>query len=295
MAKVIIISDSTCDLNNLVKERNVELLPLKVCFNEKMYKDVVEITTPEMFTKIEETNVMPKTAAATIDEFVTLFTEKVGKEGNDVIFTGIGGALSSTLQNAIIAKNELDEEVAKHVYILDSANLSTGIGLTVLKMCDLRDKGLSAQEIVEQAEKIVPCVRAQFAVKTLDYLHKGGRCSGTTKIIGTLLRIRPILRVFQGKINVADKIFGIRFEKALDFQIQDVLNNLKHIDPEYLFVTHSETDEDAKYVLDNLPVEIKKHFKNIYVTKAGCVISAHCGKGTLGLLYIKDQPLVDDK
>ena len=295
MAKVIIISDSTCDLNNLAKERNVEILPLKVCFNEEMYKDVVEITTPEMFKKVEETNVMPKTAAATIDEFVNLFNEKVGKEGNDVIFTGIGGSLSSTLQNAIIAKNELDDEVASHVYVIDSGNLSTGIGLTVLKMCDLRDKGLSAKEIIEEAEKIVPCVRAQFAVKTLDYLHKGGRCSGTTKIFGTLLRIRPILRVFQGKINVAEKIFGIRFEKALDFQIQDVVNNLKHIDPEYLFITHSESDADAQYVLNALPEEVKKHFKNIYVTKAGCVVSAHCGQGTLGLLYIKDQPLVDDK
>ena len=295
MAKVIIISDSTCDLNNLIKERGVEILPLKVCFGEKMYKDQVELSTAEMFKKVEETNTLPKTAAATIDEFVELFTKFVGKEGNDVIFTGIGGALSSTLQNAVIAKNELDDEIANHVYILDSGNLSTGIGLTVLKMCDLRDKGYSAAQIVEEAEKIVPCVRAQFAVKNLEFLHKGGRCSGTAKVFGTLLRIRPILRVFQGKIALSEKIFGIRFEKALDFQIQDVVNNLSHIDPEYLFVTHSEADAEAQYVLDNLPSEVKNHFKNIYVTKAGCVISAHCGKGTLGLLYIKDQPLVDDK
>ena len=295
MAKVIIISDSTCDLNNLIKERDVVVLPLKVCFGENMYKDQVELSTIEMFKKVEETNTLPKTAAATIDEFVELFTKYVGKEGNDVIFTGIGGALSSTLQNAVIAKNELDDEIASHVYILDSGNLSTGIGLTVLKMCDLRDKGYSASQIVEAAEKIVPCVRAQFAVKNLEFLHKGGRCSGTAKVFGTLLRIRPILRVFQGKIALSEKIFGIRFEKALDFQIQDVVKNLSHIDPEYLFITHSEADEEAKYVLDNLPNEVKNHFKNIYVTKAGCVISAHCGKGTLGLLYIKDQPLVDDK
>ena len=162
-------------------------------------------------------------------------------------------------------------------------------------MADLRDQGLSAKEIVEQASKIVPCVRAQFAVKTLDYLHKGGRCSGTAKLFGTLLRIRPILRVFEGKINVSEKIFGIRFEKALDFQIQDVVNNLAHIDPEYLFITHVESDADANFVLEHLPEQVKKHFKNIYVTKAGCVVSAHCGQGTLGLLYIKDQPLVDDK
>ena len=295
MSKVIIISDSTCDLNNLIKERNIEVLPLKVCFNENMYKDQAELTTAEMFKKISETNIMPKTAAATIDEFVELFTKYVGEERNDVIFAGIGGALSSSLQNALIAKNELDEEIASHVYILDSGNLSTGIGLTLLKMADLRDQGLSAKEIYEKAMEIVPCVRAQFAVKTLDYLHKGGRCSGTAKIFGTLLRIRPILRVFQGKIAVSEKIFGIRFEKALDFQIQDVVNNLAHIDPEYLFITHAEADTEAQYVLEHLPEAVKKHFKNIYVTKAGCVISAHCGQGTLGLLYIKDQPLVDDK
>ena len=295
MPKTIIIADSTCDLNNLLKERNVEVLPLKVCFNENMYKDQVEITTAQMFKKVEELNMLPKTAAATIDEFVELFTRCVGKEGNDVIFTGIGSQLSSTCQNAIIAKNELDDEIASHVYIVDSGNLSTGIGLLVLKMCDLRDQGLSAKEIAEKAQEIVPCVRAQFAVKNLEYLHKGGRCSGTTKIFGTLLRIRPILRVFEGKIALSEKIFGIRFEKALDFQIQDVVNNLAHIDPEYLFITHAESDADANYVLANLPDEVKKHFKNIYVTKAGCVVSAHCGQGTLGILYIKDQPLVDDK
>ena len=108
MSKVIIVSDSTCDLNNLIKERNIELLPLKVCFNENMYKDQVEITPAELFKKVSETNILPKTAAATIDEFVTLFTNLVGEERNDVIFTGIGGCLSSTLQNAMIARNELD-------------------------------------------------------------------------------------------------------------------------------------------------------------------------------------------
>ena len=162
-------------------------------------------------------------------------------------------------------------------------------------MCDLRDQGLSGAQIQEEAEKIVPCVRAQFAVKELEFLHKGGRCSGTIKFFGTLLRIRLILRIFKGKIVVSDKLMTRRFEKALDYQINDILSNIDNVDTDYLFVTHSEGDEEADYVLEHLPEEVKSRFKNIYVTKAGCVISTHCGQGTLGILYIKKEPLVDDK
>ena len=85
------------------------------------------------------------------------------------------------------------------------------------------------------------------------------------------------------------------FEKALDYQINDILSNIDNVDTDYLFVTHSEGDEEANYVLEHLPEEVKSRFKNIYVTKAGCVISSHCGQGTLGILYIKKEPLVDDK
>ena len=85
MAKVIIISDSTCDLNNLIKERDIVTLPLKVCFGENMYKDHVELSTAEMFKKVEETNTLPKTAAATIDEFVNLFNEKVLLAHSDLV------------------------------------------------------------------------------------------------------------------------------------------------------------------------------------------------------------------
>ena len=296
MSTIKIICDSTCDLSKeILKDRNIETFPLKVCFGEDMYLDQIDITTAEMYKKVEETGTLPKTAAATIDEFVELFKKYIGEEGNDIIVTGIGSQLSSTFQNAMIAKNELDDELASHVYLVDSGNLSTGTGLLVLKMCDMRDKGLSAKEIQEEAERIVPCVRAQFSVKDLTFLHKGGRCSGTAKLFGTLLSIRPILRVFGGKIIASEKIIARRYEKALNFQIEDLKNNINNADLEHLFITHSGADEEAKYIFENIPEEIKAKFKNIYITKAVCVVSAHCGKGTIGILYIKKEPLKDDK
>ena len=296
MSTIKIVCDSTCDLSQeIIQERNIETFPLKVCFGEDMYLDQVNLTADQMYKKVEETGTLPKTAAATIEEFVELFTRLVGEDGNDVICTGIGSQLSSTFQNAMIAINELNDELASHVYLVDSGNLSTGIGLLVLKMCDMRDKGLTAKEIQEEAERIVPCVRAQFSVKDLTYLHKGGRCSGTAKLFGTLLSVRPILRVFDGKIIASEKIFARRYEKALNFQIEDLKNNINNVDFEYLFITHSKADAEADYILENIPAEIKAKFKHIYITKAGCVISAHCGQGTIGILYIKKEPLKDDK
>ena len=296
MSAIKIVCDSTCDLSQeIIQERNIETFPLKVCFGEDMYLDQVNLTADQMYKKVEETGALPKTAAATIEEFVELFTRLIGEDGNDVICTGIGSQLSSTFQNAMIAINELNDELASHVYLVDSGNLSTGIGLLVLKMCDMRDKGLTAKEIQEEAERIVPCVRAQFSVKDLTYLHKGGRCSGTAKLFGTLLSIRPILRVFGGKIIASEKIIARRYEKALNFQIEDLKNNIDNVDFEYLFITHSEADAEADYILENIPAEIKAKFKHVYTTKAGCVVSAHCGQGTIGILYIKKEPLKDDK
>ena len=294
MRNVIIMSDSTCDLSkDIIEKRNIYTIPLKVCFEEEVYLDQVNITSTELYKKVEEKGMLPKTAAATIDEFAEILTKLV-KEGNDVIYTGIGSKLSSTYQNLLISLNEVGEDIASHVFPVDSLNLSTGTGLLVLKMCDMRDNGMSAKDIQEEANKLVNCVRAQFSVKELEFLHKGGRCSGTTKFFGTMLRIRPILRVFDGKIILSEKIFG-RFEKSLNTQIQDLVDNIKNIDYDYLFITHSEGDEYADYILENIPAEVKSKFKNIYVTKAGCVISSHCGKGTIGILYIRKTPLTSDK
>lgn len=294
MRNIIIMSDSTCDLSKeILKERNVYVIPLKVCFNEEVYLDQVNINSTDLYKKVEEKGMLPKTAAATIDEFAELITKFVN-EGNDVIYCGIGSKLSSTYQNFLISLNEVGEEIASHVFPVDSLNLSTGTGLLVLKMCDMRDNGMSAKEIQEEANKIVNCVRAQFSVKELEYLHKGGRCSGTAKFFGTMLRIRPILRVFEGKIILSEKSFG-RMEKSLNIQIQDLTDNIDNIDLDYLFLTHSMADEYADYILENIPAEIKNKFKHIYVTKAGCVISSHCGQGTIGILYIRKTPLTSDK
>lgn len=291
MSNIIVLTDSTCDLSKeILDSRNIMVMPFRVFINEETYLDGVDIDSEKFFEKVEEKNVLPKTAAATLDQYMETF-ENLTKDGSDVIFCGIGGKLSSAYQNILVALQNCDESVNSHVFVVDSMNLSTGIGLTLLKICDMRDQGLSAKEIKEKADEITPRVRAQFCVKDLTMLHKGGRCSGTAKFFGTMLRIRPILRVFDGTLLLDDKIFG-RYEKALDYQIEDITNALKDVDDEYLFITHALADEEAEYIYANLPEAVKKKFKHIYITKAGCVIASHCGRHTIGILYIKKSHVV---
>ena len=282
MNKVVIFSDSTCDLTKeLIEKNDIKILPLYVVFNEKSYKDGVDLTTKELYDMVEQLKITPKTAAISPNEFIQAFTPYIN-QGYDIVYTGIGSKISSTLQNAVIAASEFEEN---RIFLVDSLSLSSGIGLLLLKMCQFRDQGMSAKQIKEEAEKIVPNIHAQFAVAKLDFLHKGGRCSGTKRFFGTMLRIRPVIRLKNGILDLDDKAFG-RFEKALDIMIKDIVNHQDCLDYDNVMITHSFGDEEAKYIKEHLPADLKEKIVHLNETFAGCVISSHCGKRTIGILYI---------
>lgn len=282
MNKVKIITDSTCDLGKDITDKfDIEVLPLYVNFGEESYKDGVNITTEELYKLVEKKGELPKTAAIDIVTIEDTF-KKYLDLGYDVIFTGISKSMSRTYENAIMAKEELDSD---RIFIVDSKNLSTGIGLTVLKACKYRDEGLSAKEIAEKMEEITNRVKAQFGIETMDYLYKGGRCSGVAKFVGTLLKIKPIIFVREGKMSVGMKPIG-KMKVALDKMIDMFLTDYKNgnVDLDNVFITHSIAIESEKYIRERLESEVKD--MNIISTVAGCVISSHCGRGTIGILYI---------
>jgi DegV family protein with EDD domain len=184
--KIKIITDSTNDLGrDLLEQLNIDVIPLTVNFDEESYLDSVEITTKELYEKVEAKGQLPKTAAVPIQKFIDVF-EKYINEGYEIVYTGISKSLSRTFENAYFAAQEVNPE---KIHLVDSMNLSTGIGLLVLKACKWRDEGQNVHEIADLMRETVPYVRSQFIVDTMEYLHKGGRCSGTAKVFGTLLRI----------------------------------------------------------------------------------------------------------
>ncbi len=285
MSKIIIVTDSTCDLSQeIINKYDFKVLPLYVNFGDKVYKDRIEMNVDKMYATVEETGVYPKTSAASPDDFYKFFKELL-EEDVEIIYTGIGSTLSSTLQNAHIARREFTEEEQARIHLVDSLNLSTGIGLLLLKAASFREVGYSAKEIVEKMEEIVPKVRTQFVVETLEYLHKGGRCSGMTRFIGTALRMKLLIKLTDGKLGVDKKAIGAT-KKALNLMLDDFYALLPDIDKEFLFVTHSNATKNFNYI-DEKITSIKDSFDNIYETKAGCTISSHCGEGCIGILYIE--------
>ena len=283
MNKVVIITDSTVDLSkDLVEKLNIKVMPLYIIFDNETFQDGVNIDNPKLFAKVEEYKKLPKTSGAAPGEFVKFFTPYI-EEGYDIFYMGIGSELSCTYRSAMIAAGEFPKG---RVVVCDSMNLSGGIGLLIIKAAKYRDMGLSALEIKEKIDQITPHVKCQFVVESLDYLHKGGRCSGVAKFFGTMLRLKPLIVVRNGKLSVGKKIIG-SVKKALNVMIELFMSDLKNVDPDCILVTGvcaTENEDHIRHSIDN--EEVHKYVKNIYYTEAGSVIASHCGKGTIGILYI---------
>lgn len=286
MNKVVVISDSTCDLSEeLVKKYNIEILPLHVSFpgDEKVYSDGVDLKSLEVYQKVKENGgKLPVTSAINVAEFVDYFKKYID-EGYDIVFTGIGKELSSTYNNARLASEEFEKG---RIEIVDSMSLSTGTGLLVLKAAELRDEGRSAHEIAEKLNELAPKLSVKFCINELDYLYKGGRCSGMTKLLGGMLHLHPVAKMGGGKLTVGRVLMG-KYIKACKSQVEEFMKDFKenNIYLDHVFVTDSDCmDGEENYIIEELSKVMPK--ENIHHTHAGCVVSSHCGPKTVGILYI---------
>jgi DegV family protein with EDD domain len=249
-----------------------------VNFKAESYKDTVEISTAELYQKVDELGVLPQTASPTPADFINAFKPYID-EGADIVYIGLSSQLSSTIQNAILAAQDFPEG---RVNIIDSLNLSTGIGILVMKAADLKREGLSAYEIAQLIKQMIPKVRTAFTIDTFEYLCKGGRCTAIQGLIGGIFKIKPITRLVDGKIMLYDKQRGRK--KALLALLQEIRNDKEILDDSRVFVTHSFAEEAAVKLKQELLNTIQA--ENILITNAGCVISSHCGKATIGIIYM---------
>lgn len=278
--KVRIFSDSTCDLSDeLLEKYEITLVPLCIVLDDKSYLDREELSPAQIFAWADKNKKTPKTAAVPFEKLQELLTPVMERD-EDVIFFGISEDMSSTCNVARLA----GEEFAKgRLFVIDSQNLSTGIGLQVIRAAELVQQGKTAEETVQEIEAARPLVRASFVVDTLTYLARGGRCSGATALLANTLKLHPCIKVIDGKMEVGKKYRG-RLEHALKNYVKDLEEELLSADPARIFITHSgvqpEIVEEIRAYLESLG-----RFEEILETTAGGVISSHCGPGTLGVLY----------
>ncbi len=274
-----IISDTACDLSKeLLSEFNIELIPYYVNVDGKEYRSGDEITVQQMFDLANKHKKLPKTSQVTPAKFVEYFNDYLTKYDR-IIYIGLGSGFSGTFSNSCLAANEIGDD---KVYCLDSQNLSSGEGLVVLKACKLRKEGKTFEEIIKETERCVPLVRSQFCINTLQYMYYGGRCSGTTKLFGTMLNIKPVIRVVDNQMVVAKKPIG--YKKALDAILDYIRADLDNLDLDHIMITHCQADGDAPYFWSELKKIVPE--SSIRETNAESIVSTHCGPRTIGILYI---------
>ncbi len=274
---VNIITDSTSDLGiDIAAEFKITIIPLSVTIGGNVYKDGVDIYQKDLFALVQKYAELPKTAAPSVGEF-----SKVFDLPGESVFIGISSKLSATIQNACLA---LDMLQAGKVRVIDSLNLSTGIGLLALRAAELRDQGLSAEKIEQQLLASVSKVRTSFVIETMDYLYKGGRCTALQAIAGSVLKIHPIIEIRpEGTLEVKEKARGT-LQKGLQMILDDFESHLKDLDRGRVFIT---TTSDNTTDINHLVNEVQRIAapQDIRVTRAGSVISSHCGPGSTGILY----------
>ena len=279
---VKIISDSTCDLSpELLARYEIDILPLHILLGDQEFEDGKNITPDQIYAWSDANKTTPKTSAPAMADAIELFRPYV-TAGREIVCFSISSSMSTSGNVMRLAAEELG--ASGQITVIDSANLSTGIGLLVVEAAIMAKKNRTASEIVSEIEKLKPNVRASFVVDTLTYLYRGGRCNAVAAMAGGVLKLHPKIVVEDGAMNASKKYRGKIASVILSY-VKDMEKNLKNARPERVFITHSGCDreivETVRTYLKNLGI-----FEEILETRAGGVVSSHCGPGTLGVLYI---------
>lgn len=280
---VKIISDSTCDLSKeLLNRYDIDIIPLHIILGEQEYLDGKNITPDEIYKWSDENKTTPKTSAPSIEDTIDTMNKYLS-QGMEIVCFTISSEMSTSMNVMKLAAQELEAE--DKVFVIDSRNLSTGIGLLVIEAAIMAKANLSASQIANSINELIPSVRSSFVVDTLEYLYRGGRCSGLAALAGGVLKLHPQIIVNKGIMSAAKKYRGKMKQVILDYT-KDLERALLTAKKERVFITHSGCDKE---IIDSVYkyLEDLNHFDEILITQAGGVISSHCGYGTLGVLFIE--------
>lgn len=277
--KVKIASDSVCDLSpEQVKKYALDIVPLYVMLGGKEHRDGVDITPDDIYAHVAAGGALGSTAAVSVADYIDYFRKEL-EDCDELVHFTISSSMSACYQNACIAAEEVG-----NVYPIDSENLSTGIGLQIIDAVEMAEKGMSGEEIQAAINFRRGNIEASFVVDSVDYLHKGGRCSAVAALGANLLGLKPSIEVVDGAMSVGKKYRGKIFKCLMQY-VRDRLEGREDIDTRKIFITHSGgfTAEELQAIED----EVKKYqpFDTILHSRAGCTVSNHCGPKTLGILF----------
>ncbi len=277
--KIRISAESTIDLpKELLEKYGISVIPFPVLLGTEMKLDG-DVTPNEIFDYVDKTGVLPKTSAINEMQYQEYF-ESLLKDYDAVIHFALSSGISSACEHAIRAA-----ENVKGAYVVDSKSLSTGIALEAIYATELAKQGLKPEEIIKKVEERIPYNQTSFVLATVDYLHKGGRCSSLAKLGALLFRIRPQIIMAEGKMGPGKKYAGKQIQ-CVENYCKDTLDQFNNPDKSLVFVTHSMATPDMVEACKKALQE--RGFENIVETTAGATISSHCGPKCIGILYFND-------
>lgn len=283
MKKVLITSDSTTDLTKeLIERYNIKINPLGITLGgDKVYTDGVDIDPDFIYAHYEKTGILPKTSATNYAECCDFF-QKYVDEGYAIVHFTLSAEMSSTYQNSCLAAEEFED-----VYVVDTANVSNGGGILVVKACEMMEAGLSAEEIFNKVKALVPYVDTSFVIDSLEFLHKGGRCSSLAAFGANVLGLKPCIVLRDGVMTVGKKYRG-KFNVVLKKYIKDMLGDGSDIEMDHIFLVNAGCDPEIVDACETLVRELIP-VKELHRTRAGCTISSHCGRDTVGLMFLRNH------
>lgn len=278
--KIIVTTDSTSDLpKDLAEKYNVGIMPLGVNLGDDTFEDGVNIGPDQIFEFVDKTGILPKTSAKSAYNYQEFFEEQMKKlNGDALIHISLSSEISSSYNNALLASKEL-----KNVYVIDSKSLSTGCSLLVLSAIDKINEGKELKTIIQELTEMVNHIQASFIINNLKYLYKGGRCSALAMFGANVLRIKPKIMLADGKMVVNKKYMG-KYEQVLLNYVKDLLKDYPNIDKKRVFITFTTKTDEINNQIEKILEE--NGFEEIIQNYAGSTIASHCGKETLGVLFV---------
>lgn len=280
MQKIKITCDSTCDLSPQLYERyHISVIPMCVAMGDRLCRDGVDVKPEELFSYVKDTGMLPTTSAISVGEYEDFFRPFVA-DGYEVVHINLSAELSSSHQNARLAARAVG-----NVHIVDSQSLSTGSGHLVILAAELASAGYDGAYIAQSLNDMKGYLDVSFVLQTLDYLHKGGRCSGMARFGANMLRLRPEIVMENGTLHVGRMYRGSMEKTILDY-VRGRLDNNIEVNYDRIFVTHSGVPAE---IVDKVVALVKelRPFEEVIVTVAGSTISCHCGPNCLGVLFFR--------
>ncbi|MEC9098998.1 MAG: DegV family protein [Chloroflexota bacterium] len=278
MSKIALVTDSTCDLpESVVKDKNITVIPLNVHFGEETFLDGIDLQSNEFFEKLSTSEIHPQTSQPSVGRFVETYNDLL-KKHDSILSLHISSKLSATYNSALQAQKEIGNE---NIKVIDSMNGTLGLGAIVHHIADLNQKGESFENLVKEAEKIIPNAIFMGLVPTLEYLAKGGRIGKARAFMGSLLKIKPILSAVDGEIQSVGKARTLI--KGMDF----IVDEMKNRKISKLFIVHANHEERANLLKEKTKDLIDP--KDVIIAEFGPVVGTHLGPGAFGVGFISSE------